>query len=199
MKQLLTSTFFCSLLLASFGLAHAQDGQVKPVNSTQDQNTETEGMSMVLVGALSASVTQESIDFANLPSGRVVKVGKDGVQVTTPEGAPSVPMEVPRLGTNSVHILPEAEKRALARKLQTSYDQIMTAYDDGAISEDDTLAIVKFMYDMELPYSETFRTSVERRFPTIQPQPGPTPPELFELDDTQVTDPIDTTSDYFTP
>ncbi|MGE9291367.1 MAG: hypothetical protein ACQKBT_10285 [Puniceicoccales bacterium] len=180
MKHLLTSTLFCSLFFSTFSLAQAQEGE--------------EGVNpLVLVGALSASVTSADVEFANLPSGKVIQIGENGVEILDPQDAPEVDPSTPRVMTSAVASMPEAQKKALARKLEATLDQLMNAYDDDMVSEDDVLAIVKFLSSVDLPYDEVFVDTIEQRFgPIVDDATTPVPP-IFEPDDSQVTDPSDVT------
>ncbi|MEM0965928.1 MAG: hypothetical protein AAGJ81_07260 [Verrucomicrobiota bacterium] len=194
MKHFFSSSIVCSALLLGASQSQAQDSEGEDFTP------------MVLVGAISASVMLVDVEFANLPSGKVLRAGPDGVEVLDPADVPETSPSVPRITVGAVDTLPAAQKQALARRLERVLDQIMIAYDDGVVSADDVIEIVKFLLAVDLPFDERFRGQLVRRFgplvDTIEPDDGETQvvdPILLEPDEEpQVTDPIDLTP-YFAP
>ncbi len=157
-----TSSFVLGLLLAlSAGPAQAQ---------------EDEGVgALLLEGALSASVSLDEVDFARLPSGKVVRIGPDGARYLTADEVSSFDPNLPQYGGEdglSLSALTMAEREALKQELRQSLGQLLTAYDDGSISGDDTIAIVKFLLDLDLGWDETYRDQVANDFnisPLVEP------------------------------
>lgn len=185
MKHFLASTFLASLLAFSAGPAQAQEEG-------------SDFTPMVLVGALSASVTLNDVEFANLPSGMVIRTGPNGVEVLDPADVPEIDPSVPRVDSGAVTTLSEGERLALTQRFERSLDQLMTAYDQDVVSEDDVITIVKFLLAVQLPWDEVTRRELVDRFgPAVDPDADPV--EEAEQNAVQVTDPIDTTNDYFTP
>jgi|GEM_PF-5174410 hypothetical protein len=201
MKHILsTLTFFSSFALASTSAF------------AQEESSDTAGGSdVVLVGNISASVGTDTAEYGNLPSGMILRTGPNGVEVLDPADAPEVDPSIPRVSTSAVSELPDGERAALKRKLQSSMQDLLTAYDDGVISGDDTIAIYKFLLGLDLPFDETFVDTIERRFGptvisrnTIDEEDGDTrvtdPNDLLDGPiQPQVTDPIDNNNTYFAP
>ena len=200
-----TSSFFLGLLIAL---------SAGPVQAQEDGGDA--GFSpMVLEGAISASVSFDEIEFANLPSGKIIRIGEAGVQVLDPSEVPGIGDDVPRIGGGAVNTLSQAERTALTQRLTRSLEQLMTAYDDGMVSADDTIEIVKFLLSVDLPWDERLRDEFGERFgPLIEPatdSDGDSTDEKTRITDSiegnndltqdpvQVTDPIDTTTTYFAP
>ncbi len=167
---------------------------------------------MVLEGAISASVSVDEVEFT-LSSGRVIRIGEDGVQVL--DSGEGTETDAEPMSWGDVSTLGSAERAALTQRLTRSLEQLLTAYDDELVSEDDTIEIMRFLVDVDLPWDETLRQEAEDRFgPLVTPatdSDGDSTDEETRLTDpiegtndetqdpVQVTDPIDTTTDYFTP
>ncbi len=182
-----------SILAFSAGPAQAQEGGDAGFSP------------MVLVGALSASVSLTEVEFANLPSGNVIRISEDGtVEVVSPDDATGADPSVPRVDSGMVSTLSDAEQDAIKQRLQGSFTALLAAYDQGSVAEEDVLAVAKFLLDADLPWDEVFKEEAEDRFGPLVDDVTDDDAVDFGLDDddddpTQVTDPLDTTDDYFTP
>lgn len=153
---------------------------------------------MVLVGAISASVQLADVEFANLPSGKVLRIGENGVEILDPEEAGEIPADIPRFAAGSIELLPDDQQRGLAAKLESAFDRVLISYDDGLVSDDDAITIAKFLLTTNLPFDERFVNRLEERFGPLvgDPNQGQRTPDQGSV---QVTDPIDLTDDYFAP
>jgi len=189
MKNILSSFLF--LVVVSF---------LTPLGAQEDDSAEFDPM--VLVGALSASITAADIEFANLPSGKVLRVGEDGVNVLDPADAGEIDPSVPRVGLGSVDSLPESDKQMIVSRFERAYEQLLTAYDDEQVSGDDMIAIVKFILSLDLPFDRVFILGLKDRFGPIVDNNNrveSTFEENLEEDPIQVTDPADVNTGYFAP
>jgi|GEM_PF-5511615 len=150
---------------------------------------------MVLIGAISASVQIVDVEFANLPSGKVLRIGIDGIDILDPADTEEIPAGIPRVMAGMIDSLPADQKTGLANKLDSAFAVVLDSYDDGSVSEDDALAIAKFLLSLDLPFDQRFIETLEERFGPLVVNPNQRALNREFDDSTQVTDPIDLNDD----
>jgi len=184
----------------------------QPIHAQQEFD---EG-SIVITGAIVASLSAVVMEFSGLTSGNVIWIGPEGVQIRT--AAESVGSDVPRLSASGISALPPMEKEALKRRIQESIDDLFAAMNDpdSGVTEDDVSEIMQFLLGLDLPWDERFLELVDQNLGVgfvaqaefasrdLPVESRETDPSFLgstddEIEDpVQVTDPIDRTP-YFAP
>lgn len=175
---------------------------------------------IVLGAVVSASVDAKEVVFTNLADGnRTILVGPDGVIVIRAREEFDPNMQ--RVSNADLRSLSEAQRRLMVSRLQGALQQMMAnmRQPDSELSEEDVVAVIKFLLSIDLPWDESFiadnpqvqailgTTGREDQFsqaddstppvfeetePTPEPTPAPTPVPPV------VTPPI-TPGPYFAP
>ncbi len=128
------------------------------------EKAEGECEPVLLVGGLLAYVSDERVEYWNLPSEKILRVDAEGVRSLDAAEVGEIHPSVPRLHSKSVGILPDPCGEAVDRRLRVSFDEILVAFEDGGVSRDDAIAVGRFLvHGVGIEFEEGFRSEVARR------------------------------------
>lgn len=141
-------------------------GETGEMADVEVETLESDMSTMILLGSVvSASIDTNEVVFTNLGDGnRSIFVGPDGVVVVSAQQ--NFDPQFQRFSNTELRALSEVERRMMATRLQTALQQMLADLrtDDSELTEEDVVAVIKFILSVDLPWDEGFFAD----FPEVQ-------------------------------